>query len=519
MGGVKTKCASSQQRKTAWDRIHWKRCNARVKKLQGRIVKAQQEKRYGKVKALQRLLTTSFEAKALAVKRVTSNKGKRTAGVDNVKWTTPGAKLKAIKSLKRRGYKPKPLKRVYIEKSKGKLRPLGIPVMSDRAWQALHLMALEPVTETKADGNSYGFRRNRCTADAIDALHRLLSRENSPEWILEGDIKGCFDHISHDWLIRHVQTDKVILKKWLECGVVFNKLLSPTKEGTPQGGIISPTLANATLDGMERLVNQRYPKQFLGKGKWYFPKVNLIRYADDFVVTADKKETLEEIKTLLTGFLAQRGLTLSVEKTLITRISEGFDFLGFNIRKYNGKLLIKPSKKSQKKFTDKMHEVIFGHKAVEQHVLINLLNPVIVGWGNYFKHVVSKEVFSKLDHILFLQLKRWAFRRHSNKSKRWALDKYFKTDGTRKWCFSQTVTVKVKDKDENRTFTLLKMADIPIVRHRKIKKDANPFDPAWNAYFENRRLKWRVPYALFKERGIPLSEWTLRCYRAGIISQ
>jgi RNA-directed DNA polymerase len=263
-----------------------------VKKLQGRIVKAQQEKRYGKVKALQHLLVNSFEAKVLAIQRVTSNKGKRTAGVDNVKWTTDGAKLKAINSLKRKGYHPKPLKRVYIEKSNGKKRPLGIPIMQDRAMQALYLMALEPVTETMADANSYGFRRNRCTADAIDALHRLLSKNNSPKWILEGDIKGCFDHISHHWLISHVQTDKVILKKWLNCGVVFNKLLSPTREGTPQGGIISPTLANATLDGMEKLVKQKYANKLLGKGKLYCPKVNLVRYADDFVVTADKRETL-----------------------------------------------------------------------------------------------------------------------------------------------------------------------------------------------------------------------------------
>ena len=339
---AQAKCASSAERKTVWKGIDFARCERRVRKLQVRIAKAQKEGRYNKVTALQHLLVTSFEAKGLAVKKVTSNKGKRTAGADHVLWDTDAKKINAVSSLKRRGYKALPLKRVNIPKKNGKMRPLGIPTMKDRAMQALYLMALEPIAETTADANSYGFRKFRSAADAMDALHRWLSKDCSPQWILEGDIKGCFDHISHQWLLDNVRIDKHILEKWLKSGVVFNKLLQPTVEGTPQGGIISPTLANMTLDGMERMLKEKYKVSYID-GKLYHPKVNCVRYADDFIITADKREILEETKCMLIEFLGKRGLTLSEEKTLITHISEGFDFLGFNVRKYNGTLLIKPS--------------------------------------------------------------------------------------------------------------------------------------------------------------------------------
>lgn len=482
---AQAECASSSKRILSWKDIDFSKCERKVRKLQVRIAKAQKERRYNKVKALQHLLVTSHEAKVLAVRKVTSNKGKRTAGVDHVKWDTDAKKIKAVSSLKRRGYKALPLKRVNIPKSNGKMRPLGIPTMKDRAMQALYLMALEPVTETEADANSYGFRRYRSTADAIDALHRWLSRDCSPQWILEGDIKGCFDHISHEWLLDNVRIDRQILEKWLKSGAVFNKLLQPTTEGTPQGGIISPTLANATLDGMEKMLKERYKARYVG-GKLYHPKVNIVRYADDFIVTADKRETLEEIKAMLIDFLGKRGLTLSEEKTLITHIDVGFDFLGFNVRKHKGTLLIKPSKKSQKRLTEKLHEVIFKrNKAVKQQDLIEQLNPVLRGWGNYYSHVVSKEVFSRIDHIVVNQLKRWSYRRHTKKSRKWIKDKYFIKDGKRSWVFG----FKYEDNGRKAIFALMKLTDIPIRRHRKVKCEANPFDPIWDAYFEGRKQK------------------------------
>ena len=352
--------------------------------------------------------------------------------------------------------------------------------------QALYLMALEPVTETTADANSYGFRKFRSTADAIDALHRWLSRDCSPQWILEGDIKGCFDHISHEWLLDNVRIDKHILGKWLTSGVVFNKLLQPVVEGTPQGGIISPTLANAALDGMERILKEKYKVSYID-GRLYHPKVNCVRYADDFIVTADKRKTLEDIKHMLTRFLEKRGLMLSEEKTMITHISEGFDFLGFNVRKYNGTLIIKPSKKSQKRFTVKLHEIILAKgKALSQQELIGKLNPIIQGWGNYYSHVVSKEVFCRCDQVLINQIKRWAYRKHTDKSREWIRNKYFIRDGNRSWIFGlEYVCGGIKDK-----FILRKLADIPIRRHVKVKCEANPFDPSWDTYFERRKRKY-----------------------------
>ena len=247
---VKTECASSAT-SDSWRTIDWASCEKKVRKLQVRIVEALKANRIGRVKALQRILINSISAKALAVRQVTSNKGGSTAGVDKETWLTDVERYNAISSLKTRGYKPKPLRRVFIPKKNGKMRPLGIPTIRDRAMQALFLMAVEPVAETLADGNSYGFRKYRSCADAIDQIHRCLCNKRSAQWVLEGDIKGCFDHISHEWLQRNVIMDTEMLRKWLKAGVIEKNVFHITDEGTPQGGIISPTLANITLDGME----------------------------------------------------------------------------------------------------------------------------------------------------------------------------------------------------------------------------------------------------------------------------
>ncbi|QHD00733.1 group II intron reverse transcriptase/maturase [Pseudomonas sp. S04] len=476
MNAATLACAPSG---VAWDGINWADVQRHVRRLQTRIVKATQAGRHNKAKALQWLLTHSFCGKALAVKRVTENKGKNTPGVDKVTWKTPRAKTNAIASLKRRGYSPLPLRRVMIPKKNGKTRPLGIPVMKCRAMQALHLLALEPIAETTADLNSYGFRPERSTADAGEQCFTCLAQKASAQWVLEADIQGCFDKISHDWMIPNISTDKVVLNKWLKAGFVYQNKLFPTDSGAPQGGIISPVLANMTLDGLELMLSEKFPK-----AKRTGRKMNMVRYADDFIITGNSKEWLEhEVKPAVVEFLAERGLVLSPEKTKVTHIKDGFDFLGWSIRKYNGKLLMKPSKANVKAHLGKIREVIKANRQAKQIDLINLLNPVLRGWANYHRHVVAKKTFNRIDAYVWSMLWRWAVRRHPNKGARWVKDRYFKTRGSRTWVFAAT---EEREDGTKRERSLLSEADTLIQRHIKIKASANPHDPQWEQYFESR---------------------------------
>ncbi len=462
-----------------WHAIDWQAVDQNVRRLQARIVKATKEGRWGKVKALQRLLTHSFSGKALAVRRVTENQGKRTPGVDHETWETPQKKATAIHTLRQRGYKPRPLRRVYIPKSNGKKRPLGIPTMKDRAMQALYLLALEPIAETTGDPNSYGFRPARATADAIAECFIALGRTHSPQWVLEGDIKSCFDRISHDWLLAHVPMDKAILKAWLKAGFMENHVLYPAEAGTPQGGIISPVLANLALDGLEAVLKKHFPQPHRGPR----PKVHLVRYADDFIVTAHSKEMLEdEVRPLIEQFMRERGLELSPEKTKITHIEDGFDFLGQNVRKYrNGKrhvLLIKPSKQSIDALLEKVRGILKANRQTPAGKLVLALNPIIKGWALYHRHVVSKKAFNDVDHAIFTMLWRWARRRHRNKSAGWVKRKYFRTIRGRSWVFHG----EALGEDQ----CLTKATRVAIQRHAKVKEEANPYDPDWEIYFEKR---------------------------------
>ena len=470
-----------------WNSIDWNLMEKKVKTLQARIVKAQQARQHRKVCSLQWILTNSFAAKALAVRKVTSNAGKRTAGVDGVIWSTDASKMKAIQLLRRKGYRPLPLRRVYIPKSNGKKRPLSIPCMKDRAMQALYLMSLDPIGETVADKNSYGFRPKRSCADAIEQCFQRLASKIAPTWVLDADIKGCFDNISHQWLLENIPMDKRMLRLWLNGKIIDGQTLFHSQSGTPQGGIISPWLANMVLNGMETVLdtiaNRKYNKQ--GEVSQNKFKVYLCRYADDFIITANDDNFLKEkVIPAIEAFLQPRGLALSPEKTHIKHIEEGFDFLGQNIRKYKGNLFVTPSKKNMEAVKKKIKTIISNNKAAPQSLLIHLLNPVIRGWANYHRHVSSKKTFNDLDHYIFSSLWNWSRRRHTEKSLKWIKRKYFLEIGGNKWtfaCFTCSKLVRIQ-------FALA----IPIKRHLKIKGYANPYSKDWQEYFDKRKNTHRL---------------------------
>ncbi|MBN8501465.1 MAG: group II intron reverse transcriptase/maturase [Sphingomonadales bacterium] len=474
MDAMQSDCDVASTAWQSWHDVSWVKAYQVVARLQTRIAKATNAGEWRKVRALQRLLTKSSSAKALAVRRVTENQGSKTPGVDQQTWGTPDEKWNAAVALGNKKYRPLPLRRIYIPKANGDKRPLGIPTMRDRAMQALHLLALEPVAETTADPHSYGFRRERSTADAIEQVRNVLGRKASPKWVLEGDIKGCFDNISHDWLVANVCMDKSILRKWLKAGFIEMGRLFPTQAGTPQGGIISPVLANLALDGLQHELTTLFRTVREARAA----KVNLVRYADDFIITGSSKEFLEEkVKPLVVNFLAARGLILSEKKTKITHVTEGFDFLGWNVRYFNRMLVTQPSKKNIKAFLGKIRDLLRERKAAKQIDVIEKLTPVIRGWANYHRSQMASQTFARCDHQIWQALWRWACRRHPNKGKRWIKQRYFKCLKGRDWRFA----------DQEKLLPVL--AGYRKRPHTKIMAEANPYDPKFDSYFSKRLAK------------------------------
>ena len=475
-------------------KVDFKKAQAQVYRLQMRIAKAAQQKRYNKVQALQWLLSHSFYAKLLAVHRVVSNKGHKTAGIDGVLWNDNADKAKAVLSLKRHGYQSQPLRRILIPKSNAKMRPLGIPTLYDRAMQALYHLGLNPLAEVWADANSYGFRPKRNCQDALQQCFIVLAKKISPQWILDADIRGCFDHIDHDWMLENIPMDRQILATWLKCGFIEGTVFKRTDEGTPQGGIISATLCNMALDGLEAHVHQAVSN----KGSC----VNFIRYADDFIITASNRELLsEKVLPAVEAFLSPRGLTLSKEKTHITTINQGFDFLGCTLRKYRGKLLITPKRSKVLAFGDTLKALIRKGTPLTTHALIGQLNRKLRGWFHYYRAVVAKSAFATLDFTIYRALWRWMKRRHPKQKKHWIYRRYLNVQQTPNKTYRRIFNGQYRKADgTTKRITLFKLGDLAIRRHVKIRAQATAYDPAYRDYFRKRWHKGKIRKQTDKER-------------------
>lgn len=419
------------QRACDWNKVNWQKANRIVRKLRQRIFKATLEERWKTVRNLQRLLMKSWSNILIAVRRCTQiNKGKNTPGVDKLVIKTPEARGILVDILgKHIPWNPLPTKRIYIPKANGKKRPLGIPTIIDRCLQAIVLNALEPSWEARFERSSYGFRPGRSTHDAISAIFSAVCPNTKKKWIVDADIKGCFDNINHEHLLNKIGSfpARKLIAQWLKAGYMEKSAFYDTQTGTPQGGVISPLLANIALHGMESALGVKYKSN----GRSVGTRI-VVRYADDFVIMCETQEDATSAKVEIANWLTQSGLSLSDEKTKIVHITQGFNFLGFNIRQYKDlstktgyKLLIKPSTEAIKGIKRKIRQIWLECKGMDVNVVISRLNPIIRGWANYYRTVVSSEIFGDLDNWMFRREKRWIKRSHPSKSTGWGNKRYF----------------------------------------------------------------------------------------------
>ncbi|MEM7590542.1 MAG: group II intron reverse transcriptase/maturase [Cyanobacteria bacterium P01_A01_bin.83] len=478
--------ANVTTRTTDWHEVDWQNAFNNVRNLRRRIFKATQSGNWRKVRNLQRLTLRSYSNILLSVRKATQdNKGKKTAGIDKVLVKTPRQRGKMVEDLvNNQDWKPKPVRRVYIPKSNGKKRPLGIPTIRDRCLQSIVKNALEPCWESQFEGISYGFRPGRSPHDAIGKIYQAVRPNKKKKWVVDADIKGCFDNINHEQLLSTIGNfpGRRLIKEWLKAGYVDNNTFHPQKSGTPQGGIVSPLLANIALHGMESALKVKYDTYGRSKGKRI-----IVRYADDFVILCETKEDAKLARYEINKWLKIRGLQLSEEKTQIVHITEGFDFLGFNIRQYKVnntktgyKLLIKPSKKFIKQTKSDIRETFLNHIGKSVNELIGKINPVIRGKANYLNKVVSSKTFSLLDYYLFTRQVRYVKRTHPNKSKKWTQEKYWGRLNLQrpnnKWVFG----------DKQSGNHMLQFSWTKIERHSLIRQRSSPDDPELIEYWAKR---------------------------------
>lgn len=482
--------ANGTEERSGWNAVDWRRANRYVRNLRMRIFKASRAGDLARVRSLQKLMLRSRSNTLVSVRRVTQlNSGKNTAGVDKVVVRTSEARMNLVDDLHAdQPWRASPARRVYIPKANGKRRPLGIPTVRDRAMQARVKNALEPEWEARFEPSSYGFRPGRSPHDAVAMIFNLANPRGRMKWIVDADIKGAFDNIGHEPLLRAIgfAPGRELVRQWLKAGVVEDGSWSATEQGTPQGGVISPLLANIALHGMEDALGIR---RIVGGRPAATNRRALVRYADDFVVFCDGEEDAERVVDTTGNWLGQRGLELSPEKTRIVHILGGFDFLGFNVRQYDAprsvrgvKLFIQPSKASVKRFKTRIRDEVLSLAGLNAKIVIRRLRPIIIGWGNYFRFAASNRVFSKVDHWLSWRLMRWVKRRHPKKSWRWQRTRYFgRFDTTRedKGVFGDTATGQY----------LTRLGFLGIERHPMVRQGASPDDPDLRDYWKKRTTK------------------------------
>lgn len=506
-----------------WNAIDWHQAVLLVRKLRQDIFRATKEGDLKKVRTLQRIMLRSYENRVLSVRRVTqTNRGKNTPGVDKVVLKTPEARGRLVDRLGEfEPWKPLPAKRVYIPKANGKQRPLGIPVIMDRALQAVVKNALEPFWEARFEDSSYGFRPGRGCHDAIQRVYNLASAKGNRRWVLDADIKGAFDNIGHEKLLEVIGNfpARELVRQWLKAGYLEDGVFHGTESGTPQGGVISPLLANVALHGMEEALGVKYrPRKSKDYGWELHPdSVGLVRYADDFVVFCRTREEAEEARGKLSVWLRERGLAFSEEKTRITDLDEGFDFLGFNVRQYpvtksktGYRLLTRPSKKAVKGHARRLRDLFHAHRGHSADLLCKAVNPVIRGWVNYFRAGVSARTFCKLDDYLFKLQWNWVGRSHPNKSRRWRRGRYWGR--------------VLADHGANRAFKGQEVhmrchAWTPVKRHTMVRRFACWDDPDLEEYWAGRKAQEAInSLTAFQRKVAEAQKWVCPICRDWILN-
>lgn len=489
-----------------WNSIPWQKIERSIYKLQCDIACAEIRKEYSKAKQLQRLLLNKDSTILYGIRRATIlNSGRRTPGIDGMVLRSHPERMALyykLKSMKLKEYEPLPVRRVYIRKSNGKMRPLGIPTIIDRVYQTVVNLALEPRVEVGFEPTSYGFRPMRNAGHAIARIHHFTKRGNR-SWVFEGDFKSCFDTLDHDWILKQLGNfpAKNIIGKWLKAGYVHNDMFDLTDMGTPQGGIISPTLANIALTGLDEALGVTYKKVKARNTVTYSnqSRYAMIRYADDFVVLCRTKEDAEEVYSLIEPYLKERGLKLAEDKTHITPLNKGFDFLGFNIREYptqNGiKMIIKPAKDRIKRLKSKIRELFLKYRSSGKiDELIGKLNSLIIGTANYWKQAVAQKAFNEIDDYVWKLTYRYLRRQHPNKSWDWIRDRYFKEDYYHKHDDNYILT-----SPENPSIQLVKMKWVHIHYAHIIKYNCNPYDPEYKDYI--RKAFKKTPFECLYNKG------------------